>query len=492
MMTLSRRRFLQWTAALAATAPRRLRAADVHGFRPQLLPTQQDVWDQQVWMAKLGPKYTGNPAHTKFVDFLADSMERLGLDVQRDRYTFDRWESTFPPMIERGMGSARQIHATGRSRTAWMTPASSYFPYSGQTPQDGIMAELVYAGKHPDVDLSGVRDKIALVDFTINTRDWEHQYQQWSVHPADEHFPKTARPARAAVTDLAPYLKAGAKAVILCWSDVSNANAKDQYSPFSRPPQGIPALYVNQSSGASLRELAGAHETVTVTLTAKTFPNTTTDTIVATLTGASADEVIILNTHTDGPNATEENGALGLLALASYFSKIPKAERRRTIVFPMTTGHFASPWVPSIRGFITQHADVVRKAVAAVTVEHLGCREWLDVGPQSYEATGKNEWSVAITPSKPMAHALLEALEGSRDRAAIVNPVGGGFLGEGSSLSRAGIPTIGYIPQPNYLLAGPADGCIDKLDAALMHSQIHVFARLVHRIDTMSAADLKA
>jgi len=499
MSIFSRRDFMRHAgsaSALALLRPGQLRAEpflvdQAAAIRKDQLPSADEVWEWQVWMAKLGPKYTGNPAHATFVDFLADSMQKMGLDVQRDRYTFERWETTSPPTIERGVGMAQQIRAAGRGRGEGLFLASSYFPYSGQTPPEGVTAELVYAGMHPAVDLSGVRDRIALVDFTINTRDWEHQYRQWGVHPAGEIFPKTARPARATINDLAAYRTAGARAVILRWSDVSNANAQDQYTPFSRPPQGLPAVYVNQTVGAALRTLADARETVTVTLTAKTFPNTTTDTIVAMLPGSSADESIILNTHTDGPNATEENGALGLLALASYFSKIPRAERRRTIVFPMTTGHFASPWVPSIRGFIEKHADIVRKTVAAVTVEHLGCREWTDVAPQRYEATGRNEWSVAITPSRPMALALVDALQGSRDRAAVVDPIGGGFLGEGSALSRAGIPTIGYIPQPNYLLAGPADGCIDKLDAGLMHSQIQVFAKLVHGIETMSAAELK-
>jgi len=54
-----------------------------------------------------------------------------------------------------------------------------------------------------------------------------------------------------------------------------------------------------------------------------------------------------------------------------------------------------------------------------------------------------------------------------------------------------GIPVIGYIPQPNYLLAGPADGCIEKLSPELLHSQIQVFAKLLHAIDTMTAAQLK-
>ena len=325
--------------------------------------------------------------------------------------------------------------------------------------------------------------KVALVEFATATREWSRVYAPWGVHPASESFPGAYRPARSAINDLAQFRKAGAVAVILAWTDVSDANAADQYTPFSRPAQGIPGLYVGRDTGARLKALAAAGATATVVLEADVFPDTPTDTVIATLPGASADEVVIVNTHTDGPNATEENGALGILALAKYFARLPKASRRRALVFPLTTGHFAGPWVPSIRGVIEKHADVIARAVAAVTVEHLGCREWMDDAAMRYGATGKNEWSVAITPDKPMADALVEALQGSRDRAAVVNPVNGGWLGEGSALSRAGVPTIGYIPQPNYLLAGPADGCIDKLSAELMHSQVQVFAKLIHAID---------
>jgi len=222
------------------------------------------------------------------------------------------------------------------------------------------------------------------------------------------------------------------------------------------------------------------------------FPDTPTDTLIATLPGASSDEVIIVNTHTDGPNATEENGGIGIVALAKYFSKVPKSARRRTLVFPLTTGHFAGPWVPSIRGVIEKHPDLIKKAVAALTVEHLGCREWLDDGAFNFKASGKYEWSIAITPNKSTGAIMVDALGGSVDRAAVVNPVNGGWLGEGASLSRAGVPTIGYIPQPNYLLAGPADGCIDKLSPELMHSQIQVFAKVIHAMDAMNAAQLKA
>src|SRR6185437_13388687 len=171
----------------------------------------------------------------------------------------------------------------------------------------------------------------------------------------------------------------------------------------------------------------------------------------------------------------------------------PQSERKRTIVFPLTSGHFAGPWVPSIRGVIKQHPELIKKAVAAVTVEHLGCREWMDDASFRYRATGKNEWGVAITPSKVPGGLLVESLQGSgAQQTAVVNPVHGGWLGEGAALARAGVPTIGFIPQPNYLLAGPANCCIDKLSPELFHAQIEVFAKLIHKIDGISAAELKS
>jgi hypothetical protein len=485
-MTYSRRRFMQWAAsmsALAVAGPKgtrlvQLAAAD-RGFQPNLLASQKDVWDQQLWMARLGPKYTGNKAHTTFVEFLAAEFQKAGCDVARERYTLPRWEAKrWSIDVEGGEGTA-----------GFQAPVTSYFPYSGHTSAAGVGGEVVYAGRSPKFTLDGLKGKVALIDFATNTREWAKVYQPWGINPPGEKFPDSMRPARGAVNDLTPFQKAGAVAVILGWTDISDANAADQYTPFSRPPQGIPGLYVGRGTLARLRAL-GSGARATVVLEADTFPDTPTDTLIATLPGAT-DEVVIVNTHTDGPNATEENGALGILALANYFAKMPKSERRRTLVFPLTTGHFAGPWVPSIRGVIEKHPDLITRAVAAVTVEHLGCREWMDDASMRYTATGKNEWSVAITPDKAMGGALVDALQGSRDRAGVVNPANGGWLGEGSSLSRAGIPTIGYIPQPNYLLAGPADGCIEKLSPELLHSQIQVFARLLHTIGTLTAAQLK-
>ena len=484
---LSRRRFVESISAstLGLLGQRALlplaAGARVEGYRANLLPSQKEVWDWQVWMAKLGPKYTGNQAHTAFVEFLATQLQKAGLDIAREHYTFPRWDAR-----------RWELTITPASGASFKAPVTSYFPYSGQTPAAGVTAEVVYAGHNPSFNLSGLQGKIALVDFATNVRKWGEMYQPWGIYPKDARFPAEFRPARGSVNDLTQFQKAGAVGVILAWTDISDGNAADQYTPFSRPPQGIPGLYVGRETGAKLKSIAASGTKATLVLEADVHPDTPTDTLLATLPGTTPDEVIIVNTHTDGPNATEENGGLGVLALAKYFSKLPKTERKRTLVFPLTTGHFAGPWVPSMRGIIQKYPDLIKKAVAALTVEHLGCKEWADDASMHYKATGENEWAVAITEYGSAGRILVDALQGSGDRkTAVVNPVHGGWLGEGGGLARAGVPTIGYIPQPNYLLAGPANGCIEKLSPERLHAEIEVFAKVIHTMDSMSAADLK-
>lgn len=481
-MPLSRRDFLG-AAALAGASG--LTAASIQGYRPDLLPSQKEIWDWQVWMAKLGPKYTGNPAHAQFVDFLATQLKAAGCEIARESYKFPRWDAK--------RWSLKIIPLSGEPFEA---PVTSYFPYSGETPASGVTGELAFAGSNPAFRLENLKDKIALIDFACGVRKFGEIYEPWGIHPPDAKFPQSIRPARGAVNDLTKFQKAGAIGVVLAWTDVSDANAADQYTPFSRPPQGIPGLYVGRETAARLRSLAESGAKATLILEAQTFADSPTDTVIATLPGTNAgsgsEEVILVNTHTDGPNATEENGGVGIVALAKYFARIPKSARKRTLVFPLTTGHFASPWVPSIRGFIAKYPDVIKKSVAAVTVEHLGCKEWMDDASFRYHATGENEWSVAITESKSTGEALVEALHDSASsKTAVVNPVHGGWLGEGGSLARAGIATIGYIPQPNYLLAGPADGCIEKLSAELLHSQVQDFAKVIHLLDNTPASQLK-
>src|SRR6202011_4747729 len=163
-MTNSRRRFVRWAAsmsALAVAGPTGTRLVQLAGaaganrdFVPSRLTSQGDVWAQQLLMAKLGPKYTGNRAHTTFVEFLAAEFKKAGCDVVHDRYTLPRWDA-----------KRWAIEVAPASGARFKAPVTSYFPYSGQTSAAGVSGELVYAGSHPAFALTGLQGKVALVDF---------------------------------------------------------------------------------------------------------------------------------------------------------------------------------------------------------------------------------------------------------------------------------------------------------------------------------------
>lgn len=495
-MSPNRREFIEWSSASALGAIASgafdawpLTSEAVDAFNQELLPSIDDIWGWLVSMNDLGPRYTGSDAHRKFVDFLASGLQSAGLHVTRDGYKLPRWEA-------RKWG----IKATSDGGRSVDVPVTFYYPYSGQTGKDGVSGELVYAGTVPSdgsraPDVSGdLNGKIVFIDYPIVPRHYEEWFTPWGFHTPDTTLgPVVSSIIAVAAPSLAGFKKAGAAGVILGFTNISDAHADDQYLPFGRALQEIPTLWVGRDAGARLRTLAASRARVTLTLEAEVFPDTPTDTVIATLPGTSADEVIIVNTHTDGPNAIEENGGVGMLALAKYFAKMPQSSRRRTLVFLFATGHFAGAYVPAIRGFIEKHPDIVSKTVGAVTVEHLGCREWLDDPSMRYVATGRDELTNAITDAEPVARLMLDSLAGTSDRrVAVVKPTPKGrWMGEGGALSRAGIPTLGFIPAPTYLCMASADGCISKLSRTLMYGQIQAIAKMLHKMDGMSAAELK-
>jgi len=490
-MQITRRKLLQSMAfassgVLLTSARQALATEMVKGYRPDLLPSRKMVWDWQVWMAKLGPKYTGNKAHVAFVDFLGTELKKIGLEVSRESYSFTRWDGKRYEL--------KVIDALGHSQ---QVPVSSYYPYSGQTGPEGVTGELVYGGTtfSPQVphDLMG---KVLYMDVPIRPIPFQERYRLLGVYEKSTEFPSSRSAPYAGTADsppsLAAFKQAGALGVVFRWTDISDENAADQYNPFGRPLQELPAIWVGPKSGAKLRSLAENRTKATLVLEAALFPGTRTDTLIATLPGSSSsDEVLIINTHTDGTNATEENGGLGLLALAKYFAQLPKGSRKRALVFFFTTGHFARAYVAT-NGFLENHPEIVRKAVGALSVEHLGCREWKDDASMRYRPTGKDELSLVLTNFNRVADVMLASVKDTSDRRIAVVQANEYFTGEGRFPARAGIPTIGYIPLPDYLLAAPPDGCIERLSPSLMYGQIQALAKVVHAMDGLPAAALKS
>jgi hypothetical protein len=274
--------------------------------------------------------------------------------------------------------------------------------------------------------------------------------------------------------------------------DASAQNAAGQYTPYAQPQFSIPAVYVDRDTGTRLRALAKETPRVNLVLTADVEPDTPSDSLVGIMPGdGSTDEVTIINTHTDGQNAFEENGGIALTAMARYFHALGPAARQRTLVFSAFTGHFG-PGLPQAQGFVDNHPDLIKRAAASVTVEHFGATEWLD-DARGYYPTGQMETGAAWHSQTGIAVPLVESLKANGFyRTSALRPIGDYMVAVGGPFHRAGVPTISYIAGPNYLVDLDPNNHLDKLDTSWFATELRWFADIIQRLDKLPKALLEA
>lgn len=480
-------------------------------------PTAGSLKTEVQRMVDFGPRLTGSSAHKAFINYLEKEFRALGLSTQRDPYFLTLWEAR------------RKALSLTTADGHLDIPVDAYYPRSGPTDEAGVTAPLVYfgaplqylSGQITDIESQqamlttlveqlpsaltgmlgtlgkgGVQDAIVLVELPLLPAVAGIFYP-FLTYIADDDL--TINPLtdykRAWLTSLAtmdPIMQAmkgaGAKGVIFAF-DSSAENTAGQYVPFLAGPSELPALIVNRDTGNQLRALAGTAE-ATLTLTASVREQVQTDTLVAILPGAS-DENMIINTHTDGQNAFEENGAVACLEVARHYASIPQAERPRTLVFSLITGHMA-PDMPQANGFIEAHPDLIEKSVAAITLEHMGASEWLD-DASGYHATGLPEVAALFHSTTPIALPAIDAIRASgMQRLLLCRPIGVIFFGVGAPFHLAGVPCLAYITGPHYLLAIEPDGGMSRFDEKRMADEMALMLDMLHRVEVIPAMQLKA
>ena len=460
----------------------------------QRFPSQDEVWKWQTTMQDFGPRLTGSAGHQRLINYFADELQNLGLEVHRDTYHLrHRWEARRWGIWAKTENGFEEI------------PTTSYYPYSGQTPPEGIEAELVYCPGGAD-DFAKACGKIAIIDVNAGVVPTSFLFTPRTLYPSDL---TVADPFRCVVLTARPDLRAAAEAgvlgVICVWQNLADDNAMGQEFPFDTPLQNCPALWVGTKTGERLKSLADHHTGARLVLEANVEEQAPTDTLYAVLPGQNLRETILITTHTDGPNATEENGGVGLLALAQYFAAQPPSERKRTLVFVFASGHFQIPelgieddgqattlWLhdhPELWDGKGEHA----RALAALTIEHLGCLEWKDDADHSrYEFTGQVDIEYVYTGNDAMAQLYVDCLQDRKKvRTALLKPAADElYYGEGHTLWGVGVTTISFLGVPDYLLALKPSGDIEKLDPELLYEQIETCAEVVSRLDTMSPAEI--
>ena len=226
---------------------------------------------------------------------------------------------------------------------------------------------------------------------------------------------------------------AGALGFVVGWLGVSEDAITGQHQPILPPsvqqlhadhaPEGgtgtghfeLPAVWVGPTAREQLVRAAQASAEVTLRLVASVDPDATTDTLIATLPGTSAESIVLI-THSDGVNAIQENGVVGMLALAQAFAKVPQEQRQRTLVFIPAAAHLATRVYDAstgqetqaeAEGAIAEHPELAADAVAVIAFEHFGTMEWVDDGERFF-ATGRGECAHVLTASPFLAETVTE------------------------------------------------------------------------------------
>lgn len=437
-------------------------------------------------MNGFGVRLTGSAAHKRFISYVQSQLQDMGLRVYADPYCFNRWEARSASLV---------LHDVNRTQEI---PVSSVFPYSGETPPGGITGELV-AVRNKRIAYLEARGKIAVV--RVNNLDQlpsRLAFDERRSMPESMHLPDNySGPVATSFVNF-PFLAvakaAGVKAVVCIWQGMPDALVQGQYLPFIMDYQGIPALWVNETVGKEVMDAAEAHRHATFTLEAEWEHNCAVESFYCILDGQNSGESVIVNTHTDGTNCIEENGALALLALIRALRNKPL---RRKHIFLFVTGHFRLPdfkdpiggGVQATSRWLADHQNLWNgkrghlKAVAGVSLEHLGCLDWQPDGG-AYAPTGDIAPELVYTGNRMMDDIYFNALEG-RERVRTVTLRGHNFLhfGEGQPLFNVHIPEISLVTAPDSLCVVSPSHEMEKFDAALMLDQTQTFLNCLTTID---------
>ena len=432
------------------------------------MPTYAEHIDR---LNALGPRRSGNQAHRTLIDEVAAELTALGHPVERDTHSFERWDAGEDAVSLTVEGNGVEV--------------ASPWPYSGETGPAGVTAALVLLrGRRKR--WAAARGRIAVIEVDNVEAPASLVLDSWDGRLPFDSVANPVISSELAGTDLTTARAAGVVGVIAVWRGLPDHESRGQYLPFTRPHQGLPAVWVPESEGDRVVAAARRGATATLVLDATRHADATMDTVWAVSPGAGphVDETVLVVTHSDGGNAIEENGHIGLLALARDAAEIP---HDRTIVFVLVAGHLRIPAVTehgqATTAWLRAHPELWspaaggRTAVAGLVIEPLGALHDRADAPRPGEDPDAAEPELLYATTREF-DALVRSAWGNP----AVRPVKPGalvHLGEGEPLFENGIPAIALVTGPVSLLAETRHAGVD-LD--LLARQIDAFRALQRRL----------
>ena len=493
-----------------------------------ITPEEASTW-VKVRNANL-PAMTGSQNWLNYMGFLEEKLATFGVvNKSKNSWNFERWETSNTPRHWSLLSDGE------RMRVAF------YGAYSGSTPPEGITAELVYYD-HLNPPPS-IKDKIVVIPtlthpdppytiapagrFTYPESPFSddyienHTFSDYEFRSDSETFPpifEYVDPAKTFSFDIwwqmqqglhEIAIQGGAAGTVIVY-DMAFDRTAGLYTFPTPALYNSPTLILDREAGAKVIDHSKEGKTATLRLVASREPAEAYQ-LIGYLPGrdfgTQQDEQIILVSHTDGPSITQDNGALGLLAIIKYFSNIPQKDRPRTLTLFLDCRHY----MPGMEeehvrpDWLHRHPEAKEPIVGMIHVEHLGEMEYREVDGK-VEPTGLSEHSYLWTRNNQrlINYAIEAVKEHHLPRVNVVAPERSGINGgvqrmwwAGSSVHAISdldseafhsldVPGFGFASNLGYYYTIHSN--IDRWNRDLFLSQVNTMTQLT---GVMITADLE-
>ncbi len=335
--------YLRWPLPPSAAAYGRIEGSHLKPYVEQLAAISRKSRDAgNQWWGRI----TGTPAHAEAQQLVASKLRSFGMDVRLEETALPK--AWFP--------TSWAVSAVGGGNTVVLKTAHPVLRSAG-TPAGGLSLDAVYVGLGTPADFAGrdVRGK-AVIIYSIPTPS------------ALNHSGKTNSAMLLAE-------EKGAAAVIIVLGIPGNFTTQLWGSGGEGPDlTRVPWFSVGLDDGTAVREMIerGAPVKLQLRLAIESRTDLKPSAVFGVLPGMT-DEQILVIAHTDGfweAAVDNASGVASMLGLAEYFSKIPKAQRRRTITFMAPIGHHVTPDL-SLQKLHDNRATALAKTALIINAEHV-------------------------------------------------------------------------------------------------------------------------
>lgn len=271
----------------------------------------------------IGPRLSGSAQAQRAVEYVADEMRKIGLEVRLQKVMVPHWV--------RGIETGALVEFPGMAPGTTQKVVLTALGGSVATPESGITAEIVVVGNYEELNAlgrKGVEGKIVLFNNKFDRELAASGFGAAAYGQAVQY--RGGGPSAAA--------RLGAVAALVRSAGGSqNRLAHTGGTRYDETVPKIPAAAVSYEDADMIARLAAMGKTrIHLTLTPKTFPDAESFNVIADLKGSEKpEEIVIVSGHLDswdlGTGALDDAVGVAVSMQVPYLIKKLGLRPKRTI-----------------------------------------------------------------------------------------------------------------------------------------------------------------